>query len=232
MATADPLPDNADEGREVLQKYFAATQAQAERMRGVQMDVDIEATLPKLQKEGQMHALRMVTKLGKIAYHGVQFVGDNTIKKEVIARYLTAEVQPQTQNMGINDVNYKFKFKGLKRQDYRTVYIFSLTPRRKSVGLFKGELWVDPESFLPIMEAGQFVKTPSVFLKKVSFVRLYEIKDGLAIPRHIESTIDARVVGKAVLAIDYSNFGKAIAEEDEPAGGDLASTAQPVGNNR
>jgi hypothetical protein len=48
------------------------------------------------------------------------------------------------------------------------------------VGLFKGELWVDADTFLPLRESGRFVKNPSVFLKKIEFVRDYEIKDGIA----------------------------------------------------
>ena len=33
-------------------------------------------------------------------------------------------------------------------------------------------------------------------------------RDGVAIPKHIESTVDTRVVGRAELKIDYSNFTK------------------------
>ncbi len=183
-------------------------------MRGVQMDVDIEASLPKLKKEGRMQALRLVTKLGQIAYKGVRFMGDNTVKKDVIGRYLTAEVQPPTMNININDENYKFKYKGLLEQDGRTVHVFQLNPRKKRVGLFKGELWIDPDTFLPVQESGQFVKNPSVLLKKMAFVRQYEIRDGLAIPKHVESVVDTRVVGKAQLAINYSNFAKQTSEEE------------------
>ena len=39
-----------------------------------------------------------------------------------------------------NQANYKFKYKGMATNDGRTVHVFQLTPRKKRVGLFKGEL--------------------------------------------------------------------------------------------
>jgi hypothetical protein len=77
------------------------------------------------------------------------------------------------------------------------------------VGLFKGELWIDPETNLPLREAGEFVKNPSIFLKKVQFVREYEIVEGRAIPKHVESKLNTRVWGTAEVSINYKNFAKA-----------------------
>ena len=74
---------------------------------------------------------------------------------------------------------------------------FQVSPRRKAVGLFHGELWLDAETALPLRESGRFVKSPSVFLKKIEFVREYQIQNGVAIPKHIESKADVRVFGRA-----------------------------------
>jgi hypothetical protein len=68
---------------------------------------------------------------------------------------------------------------------------------------------------MPIRESGSFVKNPSVFLKKIEFVRDYEIRDGVAFPKHIESTVDTRLIGRAELSINYSNFNKQESAEDE-----------------
>ena len=72
--------------------YLDATQAQQDTMRGGSVEMDIDATLPKLQKQGKLHALKNITKLGKITYHALGFSGDNSVKTEVIARYLKAEI--------------------------------------------------------------------------------------------------------------------------------------------
>ena len=204
-AWAEPAHDPS---LDLIGKYLSATEAQKEKLRGLQMEAQIEAKLPKLQKQGKLIALRVISQIGKISYVVRSFVGDGTIKKEVIARYLEAEQQaaegPGT--MGITPDNYKFKYKGSMSRDGRMVHILALTPREKRVGLFKGEIWLDTETYLPIRETGLFVKTPSVFLKKVEFTRDYQIRDGVAFPSHIESHVDARLVGKADLSIRFTNI--------------------------
>ena len=38
------------------------------------------------------------------------------------------------------------------------------------------------------------------------FVREYEIQNGIAVPRRIESSVDTRLMGKAKLSIAFSSF--------------------------
>jgi hypothetical protein len=59
-----------------------------------------------------------------------------------------------------------------------------------------------------VREIGQFVKSPSIFLKKIKFVREYELAEGISIPKHIESTVDTRLVGRAELNISFSHFAR------------------------
>jgi len=209
----------SDESVEVLHRYLDATRTQQDTLRGVEMQVDIDAKLPKLEKQGRFRALRRISRLGLITYKALGFSGDSTVKNEVITRYLSAESQARdTGAVAIAPANYKFKYKGVADREGREVAIFQITPRKKVVGLFKGELWLDRATGMPVRESGTFVKNPSVFLKKIEFVRDYEIHDGVAFPKHIESTVDTRLVGRAELSIDFSNFSRPeIAEADETA---------------
>ncbi|BDC52986.1 hypothetical protein F183_A53010 [Bryobacterales bacterium F-183] len=193
----------------LFEKYVTATQANV--LNGIQMDAEVEASLPKLKKFGTLSALRTITKVGKVTWDKLRWSGDNTIKKDVIARYIQAEQETisDPSKLAINQKNYKFKYKGLEDKDGKRVHVFQLQPRKKAVGLFKGELWVDPDTALPLREAGQFVKNPSIFLKKVEFVREYELVNGQAIPKHVESKINTRVWGSAEVSINYRNFAKA-----------------------
>jgi hypothetical protein len=201
-----PLDSDDPASAEILDKYLARTEAQQGSLRGLQMDMEIEAALPKLQKSGKLQALRSISKLGLITYQGLKFIGDNTIKNDVIVRYLTAEKQSQDiSQMALTPKNYKFKYKGQTERNGYTVHVFQVSPRKKMVGLFKGELWVDANTYLPVRESGRFVKNPSVFLKKIEFVRDYEIKDGIAFPRHIQSTVDTRFWGPAQININFTN---------------------------
>jgi negative regulator of sigma E activity len=173
------------------------------------MDVEIQASLPSLKKQGRLHALRRISALGRITYEMLRFEGDGTVKNQVIARYLTAEAEAQKDqapSLAVTPANYKFKYKSRDRLEGRDVYIFQVTPRQKRQGLFKGEVWIDAGTHLRVQESGYLVKNPSIFLKKVAFVRKYEIRDGISVPLQVQSEVDTRLAGKAELTIDFSNF--------------------------
>jgi hypothetical protein len=203
-------PDvRSEAAADVMSRYQEAVRRQQDVMKDVSMEVMMEASIPKLKKHGRLNALRRISTLGKVTYKILGFSGDDTVKKEVMARYMTAEVeaaQNQRDSIGITPENYNFKYKGLNTRANRDVHIFELKPRHKRLGLFKGELWIDPETFLPVREEGRLVKNPSVFIKKMEFARDYEIVDGVAWLAHLESRTDTRIVGRAELHINYTNF--------------------------
>lgn len=201
----------------IIAQYQDATRTQQQALRGVQMEVSIDAKLPKLEKQGKMIVMQTISKLGKITNKVFDFKGDDTIKSEVIARYLEAEQDArESGEIAISPVNYKFRHKGSIEQNGQRIELFQITPKKKRVGLFKGDLWLDAKTGMPVRESGQLVKTPSIFLKKVQFVRDYEMHDGIAIPKHIESTADVRLFGRAELNISYSNYTKQ-ENAEEPA---------------
>lgn len=204
---------------ELISKYQEALQKQQSALTDLSMEVLMEGKIPKLKREGKLSAIRKISNLGKITYKVLGFWGDDTVKKEVMARYMTAEVeaaQNQRDKIGINEENYNFKYKGLEPRNNRQVHVFELKPKHKRLGLFKGELWLDPDTCLPIREAGRLVKNPSVFIKKMEFVRDYEIKDGVAYLRRMESKTDTRIVGRAELNIEYANFRRPEPGSEEP----------------
>jgi hypothetical protein len=196
----------------IVANYASAHRDLETALNGASMEVHIDAALPRLHKQGRLHALRHISRIGRITYEALSFVGDNTVKQNVIARYLTAEAQTQTDNansLSVTPENYKFKFRRTVEMDGRGVHVFQVTPRKKRVGLFKGEVWIDSATYLRVLESGRFVKNPSIFLKRVEFVRKYEIRDGIPVPLHIHSTVDTRLVGPAELRIEFTNFSMA-----------------------
>jgi len=173
------------------------------------MDIDIQASLPGLKKQGRLHGLRKITVLGRITYAKLIFEGDNTVKNQVIERYLTAENEAQQDEpatLAVTPANYKFQYKGQNQVGGRTIHIFQVTPKKKLRGLFKGEVWIDAATYLPIQESGYLIKSPSIFVKKVAFVRKFEIRDGVSVPLQVQSTVDTRLFGKAELTVDFTNF--------------------------
>jgi len=214
-----PIPEE-----EMVNHYLEASHEQQDTLRGATMEVDIDASVPKLQKRGKLQALRSISKLGTITYHLLGFSGDNSVKTEVIARYLKAEVDAAEggPNLSITPENYKFKYKGQADWNGRQTYVLHVAPRHKKVGLFKGELWLDAETYMPVRETGSFVKSPSIFLKKMEFVQDYELANGVSMPQRMESKVETRFFGPVELNVDFVGFSK---DNIEPATAEAASPA-------
>jgi len=171
------------------------------------MDVEISGFIPKLKKYGRLNALRHITSLGRITYEALRFQGDDTVKRNLIAKYMQAEEQShQDPSIAVNPDNYKFKYKGRTQLDGREAHLFEVTPKKKRQGLFRGELWVDSATYLRVQESGRLVKNPSIILRKVQFVRKYDIRDGISVPRQLQSVAETWLVGKTELTVDYTNF--------------------------
>ena len=221
MLHAADIPPNyasKDNLNNIINRYIAAQQAQQDALRGARMEVDIDAQLPSLEKKGKLRVLRTITRFGKISFDQIgQFIGDPVVKKDVIGKYLELEQNEREKgSIAITPANYKFQINAIITQNDGQTYIFKLTPRRKAIGLFKGELWLDGATGMPLKETGQMVKSGSPWLKSIRFVRDYEMRNGMSILKHLQSTVDVRVVGKAELSANYSN---PTWQEDEPGAG-------------
>lgn len=208
MLRADPA-SQPKPGEELLQQYLANNAAQRECLRDVSMKVSIEAELPNLKKKGVLHALRCISKLGTITYEMLGFKGDNMVKKDVIARYIEAEVKSsggdERDSIAINAENYHFNYRGMYGDGDWKVHLFEVKPKKKRLGLFRGWLWIEANSALVVRESGRLVKNPSVFLKRVDFIRDYEMRDGISIPTKIVSEIRTRLVGPAQITIQFQD---------------------------
>jgi hypothetical protein len=217
---APPMPE-----QEMVDRYVQATKTQQSALRGGTEEVDIDAAVPKFKKQGKLHALKNISKLGKITYHALGFSGDSIVKTEVIANYLKAEVEAAQgqSSLSITPQNYKFKYKGTWEWNGREIYVLHVSPRERKVGLFKGELWLDAETYMPVREQGSFVKSPSFMLKKMQFVRDYELQNGVSIPQRTESRVETRFFGQVELNIKYLTFSK-----DTSEGGAGADDAEAV----
>ena len=201
----------------IVEQFCAATRGQDRLLQGSTMDVEISASLPKLNKKAKMSALRRVSALGRITYEKLRFEGDGTVKKQIINRYLSAEAEAQQDPsfaIALTPENYNFKYRGKADLYGRETYLFDVSPKRKRQGVFRGQLWIDTATYLRVEESGYLVQSPSVFVKKIAFVRKYQIRDGVSVPKQEQSFADTRLVGRAEMTIDFSNF----AIDSVPAG--------------
>src|SRR5579872_1731934 len=77
LRSAPHVADTEEDGasQEIISKYVGATQVQQQSMRGAQMEVFIAATLPRMEKQGTLKALRTISRFGKITYKALGFSG-------------------------------------------------------------------------------------------------------------------------------------------------------------
>lgn len=195
------------EGEQILSKYLQVSKSRI--IRSVSMVAHFAGRLPKMKMSATADARRRVTPNGAIEYEVNSRTGDNTVWKEIILRYINGEMENANKDrskVAITPENYKFKYKGARQRDGRMAYVFEVNPRKKREGLFRGEIWVDVDTALPVLESGRFVKNPSVFLKKVQFTREYAVQDGVPVPKAMQTSIETRFWGTAELDIQYSEL--------------------------
>ncbi len=178
-------------------------------LRGGVMAARFAGKLPKYGKTATVEAVRRIGADGHIAYDVTNREGDLTVQKDLIFRFMGGEEETSAKDnraVAVTPENYRFKSKGQREVAGRQVHIYEVTPRAKRTGLFKGEVWIDSETDLPVRESGRFIKSPSVFFKTVDFSREYEIKEGFAVPRRMNTLVVTRLWGPVELNVEYEGF--------------------------
>jgi hypothetical protein len=218
-----PAPQN------VLQRYLQASQDHPRAGREQSMEVEIEASLPRLKKHGTMRGLKVITRAGQTIYTRLRFSGDRLVGKHVISRYLAADVQNRLDDprFAISTKNYRF---GPGREaDYngRAAQVFRLVPKHRRAGLFRGELWLDESSALPVREWGDFVKSPSPFLSHPRFVRDYGLVEDESRPRRLILTARAAFVGDVQMTIWFGGDARLEDADSSFADEDAVAASNP-----
>jgi hypothetical protein len=169
--------------------------------------IDIEASLPKLQKQGRLRAIRRVDSRGKADYQVLESGGDRMVRQQVIERYLTAQMtaaEIPAASVAITPANYEFRYRGVGQFDGADAYVFQIKPRKKRTGLMSGELWLDAETGLPVRQTGRLVKSPSLFVKSVGILRETVLRGGVVQRLLTHLSVDTRLVGLADLTVTES----------------------------
>jgi hypothetical protein len=167
--------------------------------------VAIEASLPGLDKQGSLVAIREVGGESERNQYGVVGIdGDSIVFERAIAPYLAeqreAEDLPRS-SVVINPQNYKFCYAGAAETGDRTAYIFRITPKENRAGLIRGEIWIEPLSGSPVLVAGHLVKTTSSSIRRINVASEIALVDGHPFARTTHTTVETRPVGRAELTI-------------------------------
>lgn len=165
--------------------------------------VQIDASLPQLKKQGSMSGLKVVSRTGQTAYRGLRFTGDKFVETAVIARFLANDTKPPAREAAIEVTrqNYSLIYDRTSAYNELIAYVFRLEPRRKLVGLFRGELWLEATTAEPLRLWGDFVKSPSIFVRSFRFVQDYQRIGHCSQPLRLLLTVQTRIAGKGEMAV-------------------------------
>ena len=177
----------------------------------------VVAELPDTNQRGEFELEREFSAPGELRFKGLHFSGDGFVKTNVINRWLTSEVQraqagPDT-NAALSGENYKLTYKGATSVSGVPAYIFQLKPLRKAAGLFKGNIYLDSSSGALLRAEGEFVRSPSFFIKKLEFSSDFAQFAGERLPVHIHSQAQARFLGRVILDVSTPTYDFTPAEQ-------------------
>ncbi len=205
-----------------LAAYEQRLQRQVADLGGCTDTVLIRAELPDTSQKGEFELKRYFAAPKSLSFGALRFVGDKFVKTNVIVRLLQSEVDHVEKGIGgdisISARNYKFNYKGTEILDGKSVHVYQLKPRQKRVGLFKGRIFVDAYTGSLRRAEGTFVRSPSVFIKKVEFVQDYADFGDFTFPVHIHSNAKTRLIGRAVIDIFHRDYeARAVSNDGQPA---------------
>jgi hypothetical protein len=185
--------------------------------------VVIEASLPGLNKESRLVAIRLTGESARSEYHVLQSNGDAAVTRAVVAPYLAAQQQVEDVPLSsvlITPANYKFRYLGKVATEGAPAYAFRITPKMKRDGLIRGELWIDSLTGVAVLQSGRLVKTSSPAIRKMELVRDTKLVGGRASHRITRVAIETLRSGRGYLTI--TEFRMFAADESE------FSEAQPT----
>jgi hypothetical protein len=136
--------------------------------------------------------------------------GSGLIRSRVFKPLMEFEVETAAGrnrfDSSITSNNYTFKLLGEEDVDGAHCFVVQTTAKRADKYLFNGKVWIHAAEFALVRVAGQPAKNPSVWIKRVDFVRRYQKIKEFWLPLKNESITQVQMFGKNILTIDYDQY--------------------------
>jgi outer membrane lipoprotein-sorting protein len=136
--------------------------------------------------------------------------GSGTVRERVFKKLLEAEQESMRdenqQRSAITPENYTFQLSDYKKTDTDEFYVLDAQPRNKNKFLFRGHIWVNAKDFAITRVEGEPAVNPSWWTVKTDFKRRYQKIGDFWLPESNESETKVRVLGTAVLSIEYRDY--------------------------
>ena len=134
--------------------------------------------------------------------------GSGLIRSRVFKPLMDVEVETAADRVdsSITPNNYTFALLGEEEVAGFHCFVVQATPKRADKYLFTGKIWIHSVEFAIVQIEGQPAKNPSVWIKRVDFVRRYQKIGEFWLPLKNESVTRLRLLGKNTLTTDYDNY--------------------------
>ena len=106
----------------------------------------------------------------------------------------------------ITPANYDVELEGEGELDGRRCYLLRAVPKRRDKYLFEGTIWIDAQDLAVAQIEGRPAKNPSLWVKKVHFVRRYQKVGDFWLPCEDASVSEVRIFGSHTLTIRYQDY--------------------------
>jgi hypothetical protein len=148
--------------------------------------------------------------------------GSGTVRDRVFKKLLEAEQESMQaenqQRSAITPENYTFQLSDYEKTDKEEFYVLDAQPRSKNKFLFRGRIWVNAQGFAITRVEGEPAVNPSWWTVKTDFKRSYQKIGDFWLPESNQSETKVRVMGTAVLNIEYRDY-----QVMQAGGGTMAS---------
>ena len=193
-----------------LQTFERRSRLQVEQLASYSATMLICAQLSNTSQKGEYVLEKRYLAPRTLVFKAVHSTGDSFIKHNIILRLLRSEVEHLQKNdpalTAITPVNYMFSYKGTSQLEDHLLFVYQLKPRQKRSGLFKGRIHLDAHTGSLTRVEGRLVKSPSFFIKKVSFVQDFADVDSFTFPVHSHSEAQVHLIGRTIVDIYQNDY--------------------------
>jgi hypothetical protein len=216
-------------------RYIASLQERDPFTESGPVAVMIEASLPGLHKESRLLAIRQTGESERTEYQVLESEGDLAVTEQVIETYLAAQQQVEdlpVSSVAITPANYKFRYVGVAETEGAPAYVFRIVPKKNRYGLIRGELWIDSETGVAVVQAGHFVKASAPGARRIELVRDTQVQDGSVSTRITRAAVETRRSGRGYLTMIEVRPGAVPVLEPTGALARLAADSTRCSKNR
>jgi len=136
--------------------------------------------------------------------------GSALVRRRVIDKLIEAELDAvrgeNRDQTHFTPENYSFLLSGTEQIDGYACFVLDVIPKIAKKYLMRGQIWIDMRDFAIVRMEGKPAKNPSIWTKKVRFVRRYEKHGPFWLPASVESESEIIIAGASTLNIQYSNY--------------------------